>query len=178
MTPWIAFLRGVNVGRAKRISMADLRALCVSLGHTNVRTVLNSGNVIFDSTAKNPSTLARGFESALEKAHGFHANTVFVTRDSLERIVHANPLGEPRNPAQFLIAFPYGAEAMRTAVPLQARDWSPDRIAFSSDALYLDAATGLLDSALVSEFTRITKDTLTTRNWATVQKVMNTASAE
>ena len=178
MTTWVAFLRGVNVGRAKRIAMADLRALCESLGHANVRTVLNSGNVVFESRSKSPSALARAFEAALEKTHGFHANTVFITRDSLEQIAYANPLGEPRNPSQFLIAFPYDADAMHKAAPLQARDWSPDRIAFSPDALYLDAAKGLLASALVKEFMRITKVAYTTRNWSTVQKVLNTARGE
>ena len=49
MPTHIALLRGINVGRAKRIAMADLRVVVAELGHTNVRTLLNSGNVVFDS---------------------------------------------------------------------------------------------------------------------------------
>ena len=50
MTECVALLRGINVGRAKRIAMAELRGLVAELGFTNVRTVLNSGNVVFQST--------------------------------------------------------------------------------------------------------------------------------
>jgi uncharacterized protein (DUF1697 family) len=51
MTECVALLRGINVGRAKRVAMADLRDLVAGLGHANVRTVLNSGNVVFGETA-------------------------------------------------------------------------------------------------------------------------------
>ncbi|MBL8513918.1 MAG: DUF1697 domain-containing protein [Betaproteobacteria bacterium] len=178
MTPWIGFLRGINVGRAKRIAMADLRDLCESLGHQNVRTVLNSGNVVFDSRAKSAAALSASLEAALNKTHGFHANTVFVALDELQAIMRASPFGKPANPSQFLIAFPYDAQAMQLAAPLKARAWAPDRVAFAEDAIYLDAASGLLKSALVNEFMRITKDTFTTRNWATVGKVIEAANTK
>lgn len=178
MTAWVAFLRGINVGRAKRIAMADLRALCESLGHANVRTVLNSGNVVFESRAKDPETLARTMESALESAHGFRAKTVCLTLDAIENIVRTNPLGEPRDAARFLIAFPCDKSAAGLVAPLQTRDWSPDRIALTPTALYIDAATGLLDSALVKEFMRITKQSYTTRNWSTAKRVLETARGE
>ena len=57
MTGYVALLRGINVGKAKRIAMADLRALLEGLGYTHVKTVLNSGNAVFDATgavAENP----------------------------------------------------------------------------------------------------------------------------
>ncbi|MBL8521229.1 MAG: DUF1697 domain-containing protein [Betaproteobacteria bacterium] len=172
---WIAFLRGINVGRAKRIAMADLRALCESLGHANVRTVLASGNVVFESRARSSAKLTAPFEAALERAHGFRASTVFITRDQLEAIVRANPLGEPADPARFLVALPCAVDALDSAAPLAATDWSPDRVAFTPDALYLDATTGLLDSPLVAAFMRMTRDRYTARNWATVQKVLDAA---
>lgn len=178
MTTWVAFLRGINVGRAKRISMADLRSLCESLGHARVRTVLNSGNVVFESRARSAAALAGPFEAALKARHGFAANTVFIRADVLRRIAHANPLGSPQNPSQFLVAFPYGEDAMAQATPLGRRAWSPDRLALTPDALYLDAASGLLESALANEFMRTTKDAFTTRNWSTVQKVLEAIEAK
>ena len=54
----IALLRGVNVGRAKRIAMADLRQLIGKLGYTDVRTLLNSGNIVFSGTVRNAATQA------------------------------------------------------------------------------------------------------------------------
>ncbi len=55
MTECVALIRGINVGRGKRIAMADLRGMVAELGHTNVRTLLNSGNVLFQS--KRPNAL-------------------------------------------------------------------------------------------------------------------------
>lgn len=66
---YVALVRGINVGRAKRVAMADLRALVERLGYRDVRTVLNSGNVIFgaprgtepgEAAARIPESLARG----------------------------------------------------------------------------------------------------------------------
>ena len=54
MTRHIALLRGINVGRAKRIAMADLRELLASMGYTDVRTLLNSGNVVFSEPRARP----------------------------------------------------------------------------------------------------------------------------
>jgi hypothetical protein len=61
---YIALLRGVNVGRAKRIAMADLRKLVEDLGHTGVRTLLNSGNIVFDAVVP-PVDAAQEIEAAI-----------------------------------------------------------------------------------------------------------------
>jgi hypothetical protein len=73
MTECIALLRGINVGRAKRIAMADLRGLFVDLGHKEVRTLLNSGNVLFQCARPNTGKLAlrklsQTSRTALERA--------------------------------------------------------------------------------------------------------------
>ena len=60
----VALLRGINVGRAKRVAMADLRSLVERLGYTDVRTLLNSGNVVFTST----SARSGGAEARIEAA--------------------------------------------------------------------------------------------------------------
>ena len=65
MSRCIALLRGINVGRAKRIAMADLRELVAGFGHANVRTVLNSGNVLFDAARGDPARLAATIEAAI-----------------------------------------------------------------------------------------------------------------
>src|SRR5438045_8898034 len=63
----VALLRGINVGRGKRIAMADLRALCERLGHRDVRTLLNSGNIVFTARST-PETSARRLEQAIAGA--------------------------------------------------------------------------------------------------------------
>ena len=61
----VALLRGINVGRAKRVAMADLRKLLADLGYGQVHTVLNSGNVVFDAGSVPPATSATRIEEAL-----------------------------------------------------------------------------------------------------------------
>ena len=65
MTTYIALRRGINVGKAKRIAMADLRALLEGLGHTDVATLLNSGNVVFRSGKKIPAKIAAEISAAI-----------------------------------------------------------------------------------------------------------------
>ena len=55
-----AFLRGINVGKAKRVSMSDLKRVMEGLGYTNVKTLFNSGNIVFDISPRSSRTTARG----------------------------------------------------------------------------------------------------------------------
>ena len=83
MAACIAFLRGINVGCAKRIAMADLRSLVEELGYAKVRTLLNSGNVIFEVTRPNANKIASAIEAAIQGAFGFSASVVVVTATDL-----------------------------------------------------------------------------------------------
>lgn len=176
MTTWVALLRGINVGKAKRIAMADLRALCESLGYRNVRTVLNSGNVLFETNARKPETLAKNLEAALVGSAGFHANTVVLSMEAMRAIQAGNPLGTPPDPSRFLVAFPYGTGALDVLTPLLASNWQPDAIATTSAAAYLHARSGILQSPLMLAFQRATGDRFTTRNWATLEKMVANAT--
>src|ERR1700729_666571 len=92
MSDCVALIRGINVGRGKRISMADLRDIMIDLGHTNVRTLLNSGNVLFQSKHRNVAKLAASIESAIDAACGFSAAVSVMTARELDLIVDENPL--------------------------------------------------------------------------------------
>ncbi|WP_173924162.1 DUF1697 domain-containing protein [Agromyces sp. Marseille-P2726] len=90
MTRYIALLRGVNVGGIT-IRSADLRDLFESLGFDDVRTVLASGNVVFDSDRTDAAGLKRDIERSLGERFGYEAWIVLVTRDELERVIDAFP---------------------------------------------------------------------------------------
>lgn len=68
MTVCVALLRGINVGRAKRVPMADLRKLIEALGFSNVRSILNSGNAIFEAARPAPEKVASEIERAIQKS--------------------------------------------------------------------------------------------------------------
>jgi uncharacterized protein (DUF1697 family) len=86
----VALLRGVNVGKSRRVEMKRLRSLCEGLGYANVSTYLNSGNVIFDS-GRNPAAVGHDIEAALKSELGVDARVLVKTRTELRRIARAIP---------------------------------------------------------------------------------------
>ena len=170
-TTWVALLRGINVGKAKRVAMADLRALVESLGYADVRTLLNSGNVVFEGAAGNPLTVAARLEAALVERLAVESRIVVLTAAELASALDANPLDAPDDPARFLIACFVDANAAERAHPLAAQRWDPDRFAVAGRVAWLSCATGLLKSPLVKAFGRAAGDTATTRNWTTMTKL-------
>lgn len=172
MTECIALLRGINVGRAKRIAMADLRSLFLDLGHQNVRTLLNSGNVLFRCARPNVGKLALTIQNAIADRCGISASVAVVTATTLASIVRENPLlPVVKDPSRHLVAF---VSHPRSLVPLRSmmeESWAPDALAIGSGAAYLWCAAGVLDSKLSQVFARRAGETVTTRNWATVLKL-------
>jgi uncharacterized protein (DUF1697 family) len=172
MTEWIALLRGINVGRAKRISMADLRGLVEGLGCSDVRTVLNSGNVLFQSVGFSATELAAAVRRAIAGRCGFDAPVVVVSSEALSKIVEQNPLPNPEaDPSRFLVAFVADPAALVKAKPMLSVSWSPEGFALGSQAAYLWCPGGVIESRVAKEFTRLTRDAATARNWATVLKL-------
>ena len=90
MTRYAAFLRGVNLGK-RTVKSADLKAAFEAMGFDNVKTLLASGNVLFD--AKPSKTLQTTIEKALEERFGFAIGTVLRSVDELKAMVVADPFG-------------------------------------------------------------------------------------
>ena len=106
MTTYIALLRGINVGKAKRIAMADLRALLEGLGHTDVATLLNSGNVVFKVARKGaPRKLAADISAAIAMRLGIEVPVIVVSATELALIVRENPFALADDPSRLLVAF-------------------------------------------------------------------------
>jgi uncharacterized protein (DUF1697 family) len=172
MTACIAFLRGINVGRAKRIAMADLREFVTELGYTNVRTLLNSGNVIFEANNPNRHEIASAIEAAVQSTFGFSASIFVITATDLNNIVQANPLQEiASDPSKHLVAFVSQSSVLAKAKTLLATSWAPEAIAIGPKAVYLWCANGIIESKLMQAFARLAGDAATTRNWATLLKL-------
>jgi uncharacterized protein (DUF1697 family) len=173
MTECIALIRGINVGRGKRISMADLRQLHVRLGHQNVRTLLNSGNVLFDCERPKAAELSLAIQNGILKTFGFSAGVVVITAASLAAIVRENPLLKIAvDPARHLVAFVGQPRLLTPLRPMMKEPWAPDVLAIGSRAAYLWCQEGLIASRLSQTFGRRAGDTVTTRNWSTVLKLL------
>lgn len=173
MPAFIALLRGVNVGKSKRVPMADFRQLLEDLGYTNVVTLLNSGNAVFHAPRGTPAKFADCIAAALLKQLGVEVPVIVKSAREFARIVDDCPLEVPAaEHSQFLVAFvqqPKMLTALEGISPLVRR---PERFAIGGEAAYLHCAGGILQSkageALLGQSRR---NATTTRNWATVQKL-------
>lgn len=168
---YIALLRGVNVGRAKRIAMADLRKLVESLGYTGVRSLLNSGNVVFDAPVP-PLEAARAIEEAMVLRLGVAARVFVLGRDAMAAIIDDNPLLHLADDHARLFAFVLTGEAQRAiAACLCERGWEPEVLALGRHAVYVWCPEGLLDSAAAAALGKGLGDGTTSRNWHTMTKL-------
>lgn len=100
----VALLRGINVGRAKRVVMADWRVLLESLGFSNVRTLLNSGNAVFDAPPQAAAELADRIHGSLAQTLGVSARVVVKTANEFAAIVKGSSLIDGENGATQQIA--------------------------------------------------------------------------
>lgn len=94
MARFVALLQGINVGRNRRIAMADLRALVEGLGYVEVNTHLNSGNVVFAAEGGTNAELAATIEEAIAAELGLDVPVVVRSGEELARIVAENPFPE------------------------------------------------------------------------------------
>lgn len=174
----IALLRGINVGRAKRVAMADLRTLFEELGFTDVRTVLNSGNVVFGSPARAPDAAATAIEEALVRRLGVGSRVTVLSADQLGIIVDANPLVAQSTDHARLVTFIFSEAGQRELlVPLAEQDWAPGALAIGDGAVYVWCPTGVLDSAAAAAVNKLLGDATTARNWNTLSKLHALCSA-
>jgi uncharacterized protein (DUF1697 family) len=169
---YIALLRGVNVGRAKRIAMADLRKLIADLGYSDVRSVLNSGNVVFSGPDKPLDTVAAEVEEALVLKLGVAARALVLGCEELDAIIAGNPLLEKADDHSRLLTFILsGAHSREAIAALCEQDWEPGAAALGERAAYVWCPGGILDSAAAAALGKQLGDATTSRNWSTLLKL-------
>lgn len=164
----VALIRGINLGRAKRVAMADLRAALGRLGFQRVRTLLNSGNVVFETNLSAKSAAAR-IERAMEKEIGVTASVLVLTADELAAAIQGNRLTRvATNPSRLFVAFLWAP--VKELDAFGKRDWGSEKIALGPRAAYLWCPGGF-ETPLVKAFHKAVGAGVTVRNWATVQKL-------
>lgn len=167
----VALLRGINVGRAKRIAMADLRRVVEALGHRDVRTLLNSGNVVFSAApgARDPGP---GIQRAVERRLGVTSRVTVITAAELREAIRGNPLlAVADDHSRLLVAVLATRADRRRLDPLLGRSWSPEALAVGKRVAYLWCPRRLLESPLFEAAAKALGDAATSRNWATMLKL-------
>lgn len=168
----VALIRGINVGRAKRVAMGDLRELVEKLGYTDVRTLLNSGNVVFTVPSADRRNPAPRIEKGMAERLGVPARVTVLTADELAAVVDENPLGKVANdPTRLLVTVLTDPASRKGLLPLTREKWAPEAFALGKRAAYVWCPKSMLESPLFAAVTKHVGDGATTRNWATVTKL-------
>lgn len=176
---YIALLRGINVGKAKRVPMADLRSVLGDLGHTDVATLLNSGNAVFRAARGTPKTLAAEISQALAARFQFEVPVVMKSAKELAAIAAANALAaQAPDPSRLLVAFVQDARQLPGLAAIEPLVAPPEQFLVGKHAAYLYCAKGILQSKAGAALLGKAGRAATTRNWATVLKLQAMVSED
>ena len=170
-----ALLRGINIGPNKRISMAALRSIVESLGHTDVETYLQSGNVVF--TPKGEGDHAARLSKAIAAETGHDVAVLLRTGKELARVVEANPY-RVSDPTKLVVAF-LGDELELGQLGLgDLEPYLPDELTVHGRELYVSVPSGQGRSKLMETLVkRRLPTTITVRNWRTVEALAELSRA-
>jgi uncharacterized protein (DUF1697 family) len=143
MVGHVALLRGINVGGQRRVPMAELRAVAEGIGLTRVRTLIASGNLVFESEGE-PDALEATLETAIEAEFGFPVDVVVRSAAQWQAYIAANPYpDEAESAAKFLLLFVgKQATAEAAAEALRTRAAPEERVAGKGDAVWIYFANG------------------------------------
>jgi len=166
----IALLRGINVGTAKRVAMEDLRAVMNGLGYGDVRTLLNSGNVVFSANGGGDPSRRIGVE--IEKRLGVRSRVTVLTAAELDVAVRGNTLLKvATHPSRLLVGVLASRDDRVRLEPLARQRWRGERLALGERVCYLWCPDGVAKSRVMAELEKALGDAVTSRNWGTIQKL-------
>ncbi|MGE3841452.1 MAG: DUF1697 domain-containing protein [Vicinamibacterales bacterium] len=172
MPRFAILLRGVNVGKANRISMADFRRTLETVGCTDVQTLLNSGNAVATCPYRVSSRLAQSTQDELAKSFGLQVNVIAKSARELAAVIAGNTIPMTgRDPARLLVGLSQDSAAIAGLADLTSLVRAPDVLLLGSDAVYVYCAKGIRESAAALALLGPRGRSLTTRNWATVLKI-------
>jgi len=179
MQTFISILRGINVSGQKKILMAELKALYESLQFTDVNTYIQSGNVIFKSNEKlSDIEFAIKIEKALYKKYGFEVPVIIRSKDEIRKVISANPFLKEKNmdEKRLYVTFLSEMPAKENTEITKSLDFSPDIFFIIGKEVYLCVSSGYGETKLSNNFfEKKLKVNATTRNWNTVQKLLQLA---
>lgn len=171
----IALLRAVNVGGRNLLAMADLRRLFAALGFPDARTLLQSGNVVFDGGARGSADLERLLEEKTERRLKTRVDYMIRTSDELEEVVARNPFSKEAkdDPGHLVVMFLKSAPPREAVTALQGAIRGPEQVRVTGRHAYIAYPDGIGRSKLTPGLIETKLDTRGTgRNWNTILKLL------
>ena len=173
MNTHIALLRGINVGGRNKLPMADLRDLLAEMGLNNVKTYIQSGNVVFQSERTDVAALAQEIGEAIEQRHGFAPRVLLLDAEAVRSAMAANPFPEAEAEPKTLHLYFLAEQPENPEVEmLDQLKTESERFQLGDQVFYLHAPDGIGRSKLAERAERTLGVAATARNWRTVSKVM------
>jgi uncharacterized protein (DUF1697 family) len=171
---FVALLRGINVGKHRRVAMADLRAALADAGHGDVTTHLQSGNVILEARASRPDAVVRSIEETLRTDLDLDIDVIVRRASDLAKVAKSNPfLSRGADPATLHVGFLKKKPAAATARALTGTDFGDDELVLRGAELYLRYPGGYGRSKMTgATFERVLRTPVTVRNWKVVTKLV------
>ncbi|MCE7987844.1 MAG: DUF1697 domain-containing protein [Caldilinea sp. CFX5] len=178
MNTYIGLLRGINVGGNNKLPMKELVTLLQGLGLQQVKTYIQSGNVVFQSDRTDRTALAAAITAAIDKSYGFAPQLFILTVAELEAAIAANPFPEGESePKTLHLFFLDAAPTNPDWAKVEALKAPNERFALIDKVFYLHAPDGIGRSQLAEKFHRGWQVGITARNWRTVQEIAQMAAA-
>lgn len=169
MTRYVGLLQGINVGKHKRIAMSDLKAIVENLGHTDVRTHLNSGNVVFTADGRLNDDLAREIKAAITSELAIDVPVVVRSGDEMRRIVENNPFpAAAADHTTLHVTFLGSVLDPATVASLAEREKGDDDYRVAGADVYLHYPNKITGAVFTLHGLNVVA---TSRNWRTVTRL-------
>ena len=171
---YVAFLRGINVGGKNKIKMETLREICAAIGFENVKTYINSGNLVFETAKIDDKNLAEKIEKAIEKEFGLQIKTIVRSIAEIENIVKNNPFdGQFENDKDLHVFFLDEELPDEKRETLLSNNNENEQFAVRGREIFCLLKISVLDSLIGKDYiAKKLKIPSTARNWRTVNKVL------
>ena len=175
MDTWVALLRGINLGGHNKVPMKELKPLFVNAGCDNVRTYIQSGNVVFDASMDLAARVPELMAARIEESFGVRTWLTIRSREEMRQTIANNPFADLNAPPTS-VAVSFLAEPPKdgTIAYSKADESVPDKIIIAGKDVYLYLPNGFSGSKLNPKFFTKGLTAGTTRNWRTITRLMAT----
>ena len=177
MSTYIALFRGINVGGKNSLPMKELVALLEGLGARNVKTYIQSGNAIFQSTEKDTPHLSQEIGTEIMKRRSFDPCVLVLRLDEIEKAIAENPFPEAEtDPSTLHLGFLACTPENPDLKKLESLKKESERFHLRGSVFYLHAPEGVGRSRLAASSEKLLGVPMTNRNWRTVCKIREMAT--
>jgi len=176
MQTYISILRGINVSGHKMIKMDALRAMFETLGFKNVKTYIQSGNVVFQTKKTSPQALEKKIAKKIADSFGFEVPVLVIDSAELSHTLKNNPFVNKRkeDSTKLHVTFLSGEPQQAAIEKIKEGNYADDEFIVSGKNIYLFCPNGYGNTKLSNTFfENKLKLTATTRNWKTVNELIN-----